>query len=656
MFTALLVGASAGFGAVAFRWLIEAVDILAYNRLAGLLANITPYHLFIIPAIGGVIFGPIIYWFAHETKGPGIAEVMQAMVIRGGRIRPRVAVVKALVSSICIGTGGSVGREGPIAQIGSSIGSAVGQVLNLSDERIRSLVACGAAGGVAATFNAPIAGSIFALEVILGSFQAVNFGMVVISAVVADVIAHTFGGNLRAFVIPEYILVSPWELLLYLALGTMAAVLSVAFSRLLYLSGDLWDAIPLPEYLKPAVGGLLLGGVGILTFKIDGFPRVFGVGYNSISHAIFGKLAIGETIGLFFSKMLATCLTLGAGGSGGVFAPLLFMGAMLGSSFGQLAHQLFPGITAPSGAYATVGMAAFFSAASHAPITAILILFEMTGDYGIILPLMLTTVISYLLSLSISRESIYTLKLARIGVYWQQGQDIDVMQGVTVREAMTTDVDVVSLNLSLDELAGEFDRTHHHGFPTVNAEGELAGVVSIGDLERARTIGSIEGKTVMDIATTEGLLMAYPHEQMWLALRRLGLHDVSRLPVVEQEGSRRLVGVVRRGDIIRAYQHAILKKAHHIHQREVLHLNKLDDAGFVHIDISAQTPALGKRVVEINLPPESLIISVRRGRKLNVVHGDTILQEGDRVTVFGDRDTIPQVRQCLTGEITNKVS
>ena len=347
MFTALLVGASAGFGAVAFRWLIEAVDILAYNRLAGLLANITPYHLFIIPAIGGVIFGPIIYWFAHETKGPGIAEVMQAMVIRGGRIRPRVAVVKALVSAICIGTGGSVGREGPIAQIGSSIGSTVGQVLNLSDERIRSLVACGAAGGVAATFNAPIAGSIFALEVILGSFQAVNFGMVVISAVVADVIAHTFGGNLRAFVIPEYILVSPWELLLYLALGTMAAVLSTAFSRLLYLSGDLWDAIPLPEYLKPAVGGLLLGGVGILTFKIDGFPRVFGVGYNSISHAIFGKLSIGVTIGLFFSKMFATCLTLGAGGSGGVFAPLLFMGAMLGSSFGQLAHQLFSGITAP---------------------------------------------------------------------------------------------------------------------------------------------------------------------------------------------------------------------------------------------------------------------------------------------------------------------
>ena len=650
LFTALVVGVGAGFAAMVFRWLIESINVLAYTGLAGLLANITPYHLCVIPAIGGLIFGPIVYRFAPEAKGPGVAEVMKAMVLHGGRIRPQVALLKALVSSVCIGTGGAVGREGPIAQIGSSIGSTVGQVLNLSDEHVRNLVACGAAGGIAATFNAPIAGSIFALEVILGSFQAVNFSSVVISAVVADVIAQTFGGNLRAFVVPEYTLVDPRELVFYLALGIIAAVLSVAFSWLLHLSGDLWDAIPLAEYLKPAVGGLLLGVVGILTFKIDGFPRIFGVGYNSISDAIFGHLAIGMTIGLLFTKMLATCLTLGAGGSGGVFAPLLFMGAMLGSTFGQIIHQLFPDITASSGAYATVGMAAFFSSASHAPITAILILLEMTGDYGIILPLMLTTVISYLVSRTISHESIYTLKLTQIGVHRQQGQDIDVMQSVTVREAMTTDVDVVSSNLSLNELAEEFERTHHHGFPVIDAEGKLTGVVSIGDLERVRTADSITGKTVVDIATTEKLLVAYPSEQMWVALRRLGFHNVSRLPVVEKEGSRQLVGLLRRGDIVRAYQLAILKKAHHIHQSEVERLNKLDDVDFVHIDIGAQSPAVGKRISEIKLPLESLIISVRRGRKLNVVRGNTVLQEKDQVIIFTNRDVIQMVRRCLVGK------
>ena len=651
MSTALVVGIGAGLGAVIFRWLIEGVQALAYDGLGGLLKGIAPFHLLIIPAVGGVIFGPLIYRFAREAKGHGVPEVMEAVALRGGRIRPRVAFVKALASSICIGTGGSVGREGPIAQIGSALGSTIGQALHLSDERVRGLVACGAAGGIAATFNAPIAGSIFALEVILSQFHAVNFGAVVISAVIADVIAQTFEGNLRAFAVPEYTLVSPWELVLYITLGAIAAVLSVGFSRLLYLSEDLWDAIPFPEYLKPVIGGVLLGVVGILTFKGDGgFPRVFGVGYDSIGEALIGKLAIWVTFALFFAKLLATILTLGSGGSGGIFAPSLFMGAMLGSTFGQIANRFFPNITAPSGAYAMVGMAAFFSGAAHAPISAILILFEMTGDYSIILPLMLATVMSTLISRIISRESIYILKLSRRGIHLQQGQDIDVMQGVTVSEAMTTDVDVVPLNMPLQELANEFERTHHHGFPVVNIEGKLSGVVSIRDLERAQTAGSIEGKAVSDIATTEGLSVAYPYEPMWAALRRLGIHDVSRLPVVKRESSRELVGVVRRGDIIRAYHHAIIKRASHQHRVEVLRLGKLDGTSFVDIDISPQSPVVGHRVSEINLPAECLIVSVRRGRKLYVAHGYTVFQAGDRVTVFADSDSIPKVRECLASK------
>jgi CIC family chloride channel protein len=650
MLTALVVGVGAGLGAMVFRQLIAWMQTLAYDRLGSALQSIAPFHLLIIPALGGAIFGPLIYRFAREAKGHGVPEVMEAVALRGGRIRPRVAVIKSLASAICIGVGGSVGREGPIAQIGSALGSTIGQWLNLSDERIRNLVACGAGGGIAATFNAPIAGAVFALEVILSQLHVTYFGAVVISAVTADVVAHFFEKDARAFTVPQYALVSPWELGLYTLLGILAAVGAVAFTRLLYFTEDRWDGFHFPEYFKPVIGGLLLGAIGILSSKIDGFPRVFGVGYESISDVLFGRLTIQVILGLFLLKMLATVMTLGSGGSGGIFAPSLFMGAMLGSLFGQAAHHFFPSVTAPAGAYAMVGMAAFFSSAAHAPITAILILFEMTGDYNIVLPLMLATVVSTLISRLLSRESIYTLKLTRRGIHLEQGQDVDVMQGVTVREAMTTEMDVVPPGMSLVELADEFARTHHHGFPVVDEAGDLVGVVSIRDLEQALAAGTMNGKTVVDIATTEGLLVAYPDEPMWKALKRLGTRDVSRLPVVQEEGSRRLVGVIRRHDIVRAYNHAIVKRAHHQHRAETLRLGKLDGAGFAHISISPGAPAAGRRVSEIDLPDECLIVSVRRGRRLHIAHGNTLLQPEDLVTVFAADECLSEVQRRLAGE------
>lgn len=650
MATALVVGIGAGLGAVAFRQLIDGMQFLAYGGLGGLLAGVSPFHLVIIPALGGAIFGPLIYRFAREAKGHGVPEVMEAVALRGGRIRPRVAIVKALASSICIGTGGSVGREGPIAQIGSALGSTLGQMFKLSDERVRSLVASGAAGGIAATFNAPIAGSIFALEVILGRFHARYFGAVVISAVTADVIAHLFEGNLRAFAVPAYTLISPWELIFYALLGALAAVASVGFTRLLYFSEDLWDDIRFPEYLKPVLGGVILGGIGILTFKIDGFPRVFGVGYDSISQTLFGELALQVTLALLLIKALATVVTLGSGGSGGVFAPSLFMGAMLGNAFGQVVHLLFPDITAPSGAYALVGMAAFFGGAAHAPITSILILFEMTGDYRIILPLMLATVVSTFISQIISQESIYTLKLSRRGIRLQHGQDIDVMQGITVGEAMNTDLNAVRLDMPLEELADEFARTHHHGLPVVDGQGNLAGAVSIQDLERAMAAGPIAGKTVADIATTQGLLFAYPDEPVGEALRKLGTRDISMLPVVKSRESQTLIGTIRRRNIVRAYNNVLVKRAQHQHQLDTLRLGKLDGAGFVQVEIPPESPAVGRRLSEVKLPKECLVVSVRRGRNLYVAHGYTVLQPHDQITIFADRSYLPLVRKRLTGE------
>jgi chloride channel protein, CIC family len=647
--TALLVGIGAGLGAVAFRWLIGIVQNLAYSDTHTFLNAIAPYHLLIIPALGGIIVGPIIYRFAREAKGHGVPEVMEAVALRGGKIRPRVALVKSITSAICIGTGGSAGSEGPIAQIGSAIGSTIGQWLHLSDEQVKNLVACGAGGGIAAIFNAPIAGALFAIEVVLGRLNTVNFGAVVISAVTADVIANIFEGNSAAFIVPQYSLASPSELGLYALMGILLAVVSVGYNRLLYFVEDLFDDIKfLPEYVKPAIGGILLGVLGILSLKVDGFPRVFGVGYDTITDVLFGKIALHFLLLLFVLKLLATVLTLGSGNSGGVFAPSLFMGAMLGGAFGIVANHFFPNITAPSGAYALVGMAAFFGGSARAPMTAILILFEMTGDYHIILPLMLTTVISTIVSRIIDKESIYTLKLSRRGIHLEAGQDIDVMQGVSVGEIMTTSFETVNPEMSLQELSDLFTASHSHGYAVMTAENELIGMVSISDFDQILLKGSIEGLTVNDIATKKGLLVAYPDEPMWKALKRIGSRNISRLPVVEGPGSRNLVGIIYQRDIIRAYNHAIAKRAQNQHKMEAIQLGKLDKTNFIEIEIPKKASVIGKQIRQIELPENCLIVSIRRGRKQYVADGFTVIQAGDKITAFTSNECAVSLKTYLT--------
>ncbi len=649
--TAMLVGIGAGFGAVLFRRLIDAIHHFSFFGLPALLSGITPLHLVLVPAVGGAVVGPLVYFYAREAKGHGVPEVMESLELRAGIIRPRVVLIKALASSVCIGTGGSVGREGPIAQIGSALGSLVGQVLKLSNERVRTLVACGAAGGVAATFNAPIAGAIFALEVLLRRFGSTYFGAVVISAVTADVIAHYFEGDLRAFSVPEYTLVSGWELLLYTGLGILSALFGVLFSRLLYFSEDLWAGIRFPEPFKPVLGGLLLGAVGLYTYQLEGVPRIFGVGYSTIDEALISSLAIELTLSLLFLKLFATTLTLGSGGSGGIFAPSLFMGAMLGSSFGIIMHGFFPGWTAPPGAYALVGMAAFFSSAAHAPITAVFILFEMTGDYQIILPLMITTVVGTLISRNISRDSIYTLKLKRRGVELRQDQqDIDLMQGITAGDAMNRKLETVPMDMHLEKLVEEFARTHYHALPIIDHDNRLRGVVNIRSLDSVISQGKLEGQFVRDIADTRDLPIVTPDEPLWVVLRHLEEHGGGCVPVVDNDEDLNLQGVLRRIDIIRGYNRVATEKARQQHQDEMLRLRHLNQAGLIEVEISAKSPYVGMKVRELDLGEDSLLVSLRRKNRLRVVRGNTVLQEGDQVMIFAEQPRGNQIRNRLTGE------
>jgi CIC family chloride channel protein len=633
LITALIVGVGAGLGAVVFRWLIQSITSLSFGGASEALGFLGRYYVVLVPAIGGLVVGPLIYFFAREAKGHGVPEVMEAVALRGGRIRPVVGLVKALASSICIGTGGSAGREGPIVQIGSALGSTVGQWLHLSDERIRNLVACGAAGGIAATFNAPIAGVMFALEVILQEFSVGYFSTVVISGVTANVISRIMLGDQPAFPLAPYSLVSVWELPLYALLGIVAAFVATAFIILLYKAEDLFDAWHFPEYLKPAVGGLAIGAIGLW------LPQVLGVGYEAIQSTLLSPGDFTLLAVLLVAKLLATSITLGSGGSGGVFAPSLFMGAMLGGGFGLVVHGILPSTTASAGAYALVGMAAVFAGAARAPITAILILFEMTDNYLIILPLMLSTVISTLLAEQLSRESIYTLKLARRGIRLALGRDIDVMQGVFVNEAMTpvADLDIVSTGMSLGDLARSFDRTRHHGFPVVDENGDLHGVVTHRDLEEAIHRGDTGALTVGDIAASPPVTVC-PDDPLWVALKRLGVRDVGRLPVVDRNNSRRLLGMLHRHDVIRAYNLGILRRLDAQQRAERLRLGKIGGTQFVEIEVSEKSPVVGQKLREIHLPESCIVVSVQRGRQVIIPHGDTVLGAGDKVVTFATEE------------------
>lgn len=407
---ALVIGALAGLGAVAFRFMITGFQSVFFGGGAKVLSFLGDYYVIIVPVAGALLFGPIIYFFAREAKGNGIPEVMKAMAVDGGRIRPVVSAVKAVASSLCIGSGWSAGREGPIVQIGASFGSTIGQLLRLSDDRLRTLVACGAAGGIAATFNAPIAGALFALEIILRKVVTPIFAYVFLSAVTADYVASFFFKEKLVFPVTPFQIFNPLEIVFYALVGVIAALVAVALIRAIYGCEDLFDFIKMPEYLKPALGGIAIGLIGLYNFNL------FGLGYGEINSVLTGTFPIAFLLSMLVLKLVATSFTLGSGGSGGIFSPSLFIGAMLGVALGSAFQNIVPFAIGAPGAYGIVAMAAVFGAATRAPFTAVIITLEMTGDYGIILPVMAAVSISTAISAILTRGTIYTTKLIRSGI------------------------------------------------------------------------------------------------------------------------------------------------------------------------------------------------------------------------------------------------
>ena len=664
--TSMAVGVGTGLGAVLFIELISFVQKVFFENGAALLGFMGRSIFILAPLVGGLLAGPIIYCFAKEAKGHGVPEVIQAIAVRGGRIRPRVVVAKVAASALCIGSGGSAGREGPIVQVGAALGSTIGQWLHLSDARIRNLVACGSAAGIAATFNAPIAGVIFAMEIILGELRLGDLGSVVIASVTSSTIARIFLGDRPAFTIPAYAMKSPWEIFLFVVLGFFSAFVAVGFTRMLYWFEDRFDNWRTPDALKPAIGGLILGGLAFLYPMVLGLgfvpqeetllglplsaniPHVFGSGFPIIEGALLGKLSIGLLIVLILLKPLATSLTLGSGNSGGVFAPSLFTGAALGGAFGLAVEYFAPGSTAGPGAFANVGMAAVFAGAARAPFTAILIVFEMTDDYRLILPLMAGVIISQIVADRLMKDSIYTLKLTHRGIRIRRGRDIDVMESVRADEVMVCEPVTIPVDLPISLLASEFLRTGQHGFPVVNEDGSLYGVVSMEDYRRGTSNKSVsqDDLTIRDIATRD-VVTVFPDETVGVALRRMAPRDLSRMPVVARDDPRHLLGVIRRNDIVRAYEVGVLRREEARQRAEAVSTVDHSRAEFVEVRIQAESNSANQTVAELNLPRSAVLVSIRRGRELVIPHGDTRIESGDVITALCQRDCADDVRAEL---------
>ncbi len=555
---ALVVGLAGGYGAVVFRYLINLFQSLSYGSDGNLieLLQATPWYIKAwIPILGGLVVGPLVFFVAGEAKGHGVPEVMEAVALKGGIIRKRIVLIKTFASAVCIGTGGSVGREGPIVQIGAAIGSTLGQALKVSADRMRTLVGCGAAAGIAATFNAPIAGCMFALEIILGDFALATFSPIVISSVTATAVSRYLLGNNPAFIVPEYKLISVWEFPMYFVLGLFCALVGVFFTRSLYRTEDFFEALKFPEYFKAGLGGAALGLMGLL------FPHVLGVGYEAIELALDHTLAWWFMLLLILFKTLGTSITIGSGGSGGIFAPSLFLGAMAGGFFGVVVHTLFPEIAAFPGAYSIVGMGAVVSATTHGPLTAILMLFEMTGNYRIILPLMVTCIVSSLAARQLYRESIYTLKLSRRGVDIWAGREVNILKSIRVKDVMNPNVETIPEFLSLEKLAGKISQSKYNTFPVVNNQGKMTGILSFMDYSDVMMDENIKDLVIaQDLATTEVVTVSLD-DNLFEALEKITFKDFSILPVVSPDDPSELVGVLTRRDIIGAYDKAVIKKS-----------------------------------------------------------------------------------------------
>ena len=650
MLLAVLLGVLGGLGNLFFQFLIDFFRDIAWGGADDFIGRFTAAPIWLkllVPTVGGFAGGLIIHFVAPEAKGHGVPEVMKAVALKGGVIPRRTVIGKTVASALCLASGGSVGREGPIVQIGSALGSMLGQLLKLNTARMRTLVACGATAGIAATFNAPIAGAFFSAEVILGDFGVTHFAPLVASAVVATLVSHLSVGNDPAFLVPDGLtLIDGRELLLYAVLGLLASLVAVGFMKVLHKAEDLFEDLPVPGPARTALGGLGIGLIGIFV------PHTLGNGYGAITSAMNGELVIGTLAILLVVKVFATSVTLGSGNSGGIFAPSLFLGVMFGGLFGAVCHSWFPGWTGEPGAYALVGMGAVVAAAIHAPIVAIIMIFEMTRDYALILPLMIAVVMATIMSQKLQRHSIYTFKLVRQGIDLLKGKDTNVLRRMKVDDVMKRQFDAVEQGTSLVKLLGRLSRSSHHENLVLDAEGRLTGIITLESVKRA--LPQIEQLGIVIIA--QDIALADPptlraDDDLDFAMREFGRVNLEEIPVVSADAPRVPIGTLARHDLIQAYNRAILEAdlaggaAGRI-EASLAHKVTETIGGYVLVQADVPAEMQGRTLAELDFRSQynsQVLLVSGKDDEYALPERNTRLSEGDRILLFGRRQDVSRI-------------
>jgi CIC family chloride channel protein len=551
LFLASLIGVLTGFGAYLLNLIVDGIHAFLYIFIGSdLVTGETGHYLrMLFPAVGGLSVGLLTFYFSPEVKGHGIPGVMDSVANKGGYIRRRVAFLTSLTSGLTIGSGGSAGKEGPIVQIGSAIGSGIGQLFHVSQERLKILVGCGAAAGLAAVFNAPIAGVVFAIEIILADFSLTVFTPIVIASVIATAISRYFIDSSPFFAIPTYSLHSFAELPLYMVMGLLGGMLAVFFIITLYKIEDIFEEnLKLPVYLKPAIGGLL---TGLIAFWL---PELYGFDDSATHTALMGSPEIMVLGILVLAKILATSFTLGSGGTGGLFTPSLFIGAMFGAFFGTIAGKLFPSITAPPGAYALVGMGVIVAGTIHAPLSALLMIFEVTADYKIILPLMLGTVTSTLVARWLKKDSIYTMKISLFSNRISGGRNLDILQTHHIKNLVINDAPAVKENTGFDHILDALMSSSYNSFPVIDHSNKVIGIIAMRDLRPVLFERDLAPLLLATDVMSENVFVLQETDTLGEALDKMELNDSELLPVVDSKDSMQFKGIVTRESIVKQYR------------------------------------------------------------------------------------------------------
>lgn len=553
---AVLIGAAAGGSVVVFYKTIDAIQSLV---LRGALQVPIP-AVILIPAFVALGIGAcrlLMRWGAKDSPGENIPDVMYRLAVKGGVIRFAPVLAKTLGAALVIGTGGSVGAEGPVVVLGAATGSRIGRWLKASPNRLRTLVGCGAAAGISAAFNAPIAGVIFGIEKILGAAGGMALGPFVVASILAATVGRLAFGNHPVLALPAaFAFGSPWELFLYVGLGIVCGVVSVLYSRGVWKTQDLFDRLRSP-WVRIALGAVAVGGLD-LAFRAD----LWGHGHESIDLGVLMGRGALFLLALAGAKLAATAATFGAGGTGGVFTPALYIGATLGAAYGVAVHGVLPMSAEGPGALALVGMAGLVAGATHAPLTAIMMVFEMTGDYGLILPLMLTSVISYGIARRLHPESIYTEWLVRRGVVLSNGADAAVLTRISVHECLNPHPTVIQNDAPLEVIRRIIQENRGTDFPVVDGNGALVGMLSSIGLRDALADGPPPGLVLAADLVVPETDPITGDDTLLTTLRRFGKRDADVLPVVDPARRDRLIGVVSRQDLLGAYERALTAEGH----------------------------------------------------------------------------------------------